>query len=310
MLRVIAHGGTGSTPRQRDGTRKAAQAGLKALRGDGPVAAVVEAVRVLEDDPRFNAGTGSAYRLDGKTIEMDAAVIREDGSYGAVACIQRVRNPVLIARQLLECPTNILAGEMALRFARGMGHKDHDPATARQRVAYRKLMRHVKDGSAGRAENQWRAKDLKKAWNYDTPFNEVFPRGFPPSKGAQAMRASDTIGAVATDGARFAAAASTGGTTTTLLGRIGDTATLGAGIIASHSGAVACTGLGDKILRDRLAGRIADWLDGGVTPEQALERAKARFPSWADLGAVILSQEAYAAGGNRSMAWSMEEEDE
>jgi isoaspartyl peptidase/L-asparaginase-like protein (Ntn-hydrolase superfamily) len=73
---------------------------------------------------------------------------------------------------------------------------------------------------------------------------------------------------------------------------------------------VACTGLGDKILRDRLAGRIADWLDGGVTPEQALERAKARFPSWADLGAVILSQEAYAAGGNRSMAWSMEEEDE
>lgn len=307
MLRVVAHGGTGSSPRFRPGTDRAAEAGLKALRREGPVAAAVEAVRVLEDDPRFNAGTGSAYRFDGKTIEMDAAVADQDGKYGAVAGIESVRNPILVARLLMDHPTNILAGTHALRFARNQGMASYDPGTVRQHRAYLKLIRGIRDGSAGRSENQWSDSALSKAWNYETAVKQVFPTGFPPSKGARAMAASDTIGAVASDGRSFAAAASTGGTTTTLLGRIGDTPTFGAGLMANHSGAVACTGLGDHILRDRLASRVATWLDAGASPAECLERVKTRFEDWVDVGVVIVTHSSYAAGGNRNMAWSMRE---
>lgn len=307
MLRVVAHGGTGSSGRDRDGTQAAADAGLAMLRADGPVAAVVEAVRRLEDDERFNAGTGAHLRLDGKTIELDAAVTREDGAHGAVACIQAVRNPVLVAERLMHLPTNLLMGDAATAFARRIGLPPHDPATPRARRAYDKLVRQIRDGKAARGDNLWHADALRAAWNYGRPFDEVFPDGFPATHDPKAMRAADTVGAVATDGERFAAAASTGGTTTTLRGRIGDTPILGAGLLANRSGAVACTGLGDRILADRTASRVGRWLEDGVTPEDALERAKARFPAWADLGLAIVTAHGFACGSNRGMAWSVAE---
>src|SRR5690606_8317829 len=74
---AIAHGGVGSPPERSDGCREAVDAALAVLEAGGdPLDAAVAGVVVLEDDPRFNAGTGSRVRIDGETVQMDAAVMR------------------------------------------------------------------------------------------------------------------------------------------------------------------------------------------------------------------------------------------
>jgi isoaspartyl peptidase/L-asparaginase-like protein (Ntn-hydrolase superfamily) len=300
-MRVVVHGGTHSKPWQRSGPRRAARRGVQEK---SPAAAVAQAVKVLEDDPRFNAGTGAAFRLDGRTIEMDAAVMDSEDGYGAVANIQAVANPVLVAQALVRLPTNILSGDAATRFARRLGHPEHDPATDRARKQHRRLVRQMGNGKAGRGQSEWRDAELRAAWNYKTPFEEVFPDGLMPGHGkGGSQRASDTVGAVATDGERFAAAASTGGCTSCLLSRIGDTPTLGAGLMATRAGAVACTGLGDHILRQRLASRVTEWLEDGVPAQRAADRAIALFPDWVDVGVVTLTSTEHGMATNRRMAW-------
>ena len=89
---AIAHGGVGTDAAHSDGCRAAVDAALAALSASNdPLAAAVAGVVVLEDDPRFNAGTGSIVRLDG-SVQMDASVMDSSGRFGAVASIERVRN--------------------------------------------------------------------------------------------------------------------------------------------------------------------------------------------------------------------------
>src|SRR5688572_25382391 len=119
---AIAHGGVGSPPERADGPRAAVDAALAVLeRGGHPLDAAVAGVVVMENDPRFNAGTGSKVRLDGKTVQMDAAVMDSSGRYGAVAVIEDVKNPVLVARAVAETPHRLIAGDGAQRFARALG---------------------------------------------------------------------------------------------------------------------------------------------------------------------------------------------
>ncbi|HWH08365.1 MAG TPA: isoaspartyl peptidase/L-asparaginase, partial [Candidatus Thermoplasmatota archaeon] len=127
---ALAHGGAENDPAHADGPRRAAQAARDAMRAGGTALdAVVEAVRLLEDDPRFNAGTGSNLRLDGRTVHMDACVLDSAGRLAIVIGLHDVRNPVLVARDLLATPHRALAGPGATRFARRMGHAPHDPRT-------------------------------------------------------------------------------------------------------------------------------------------------------------------------------------
>src|SRR4051794_10470721 len=108
---AIAHGGVGTSSEASDGCRRAVDAALALLaRGVDPLEAAVAAVVVLEDDPRFNAGTGSIVRLDG-SVQMDASVMDSEGRFGAVATIERVKNPVTVARAVLETPHLLLAGD-------------------------------------------------------------------------------------------------------------------------------------------------------------------------------------------------------
>src|SRR5947207_8868597 len=108
---AVAHGGVGSPAAHSDGCRRAVDVALAALTADpDPLAAAVAGALVLEDDPRFNAGTGSVVRLDG-TIQMDAAVMTSDGRFGAVAGIERVKNPALVAQAVLATPHLFLAGD-------------------------------------------------------------------------------------------------------------------------------------------------------------------------------------------------------
>ncbi len=143
MWSLVLHGGAGDwrperLPAALSGLRIAAERGRSCLeRGGSALDAVCEAVASLEDDPIFNAGTGSVLNRDGE-VEMDASVMNgADLSFGAVAAIARVRNPVLVARCVMECSGHVLlAGAGALRFAREHGFEDYDPVAAIARTDF------------------------------------------------------------------------------------------------------------------------------------------------------------------------------
>ena len=132
---LLVHGGAGPVPvsgleELRAGMREAVAAGWTVLReGGGAVAAVEAAVRVLEDNPLFNAGRGSALTADG-TVEMDASIMEGDGlRSGAVACVTAVRHPVSLARLILDDGRHsFFVGEGAMARARALGAPLCDPA--------------------------------------------------------------------------------------------------------------------------------------------------------------------------------------
>ena len=142
MKVIVLHGGVSNRPELKE---KVEEYATMAIKKDTSLDAVVEAVRLMEDDPLFNAGTGSNIRIDG-SIQMDAAVMVEN-DFGAVINIERVKNPVLVARDvMLKSPHLILSGDGAVKFGRKMGYEDYDPTTERAREKREKLLRKLKDG--------------------------------------------------------------------------------------------------------------------------------------------------------------------
>ena len=142
---IVVHGGCGrwlpaNTAAALAGVR-AAVASARAILAAGGTAldAVCAAVVALEDDPLFNAGTGSTLNHDGDA-EMDASVMVGDGlRCGGVAAIRRVRNPVLVARKVMEgSPHVLLAGGGALAFARAHGFRNYDPVARASRARSRR----------------------------------------------------------------------------------------------------------------------------------------------------------------------------
>src|SRR5258708_26769112 len=138
---LIAHGGAGnwrpgSEKEAVDAMKSAVEKGRAILIAAGSALdAVCAAVVALEDNPIFNAGTGAVLNFDG-FCELDACVMESRGCrVGAVAALQRVRNPILVARKVMEETDHVmLAGEGAQRFARVMGFPDHDPVTPARRA--------------------------------------------------------------------------------------------------------------------------------------------------------------------------------
>jgi L-asparaginase/beta-aspartyl-peptidase (threonine type) len=294
-----------------DATGAAAAAGLAVIRAGGSALdAAVAAVVVLEDDCRFNAGTGANIRLDGRTVQMDAAVMDgATGGFGAVAAVERVKNPVRVARKVMDTPHLLIVGDGATRFARAMGFPDHDPICPESRARYERVKRILLGREPG-AIDAWKRFDWRKAWN--------FPGPIPPEL-AEAAGSPDTVGAVARDAqGRFAAAISTGGTTITFYGRVGDVPIYGAGIFAGPHGAVACTGNGEDIVKRLVAKAVYDDLAAGIGAQDAIERAIRAFPPAIDLGLVAVSATGEGGGCNYSaerkafggpwrdnMAWSV-----
>lgn len=166
-----------------DGTSAAAGRGLAVLREGGPaLEAAIAAVVHLEDDCRFNAGTGSNIRLDGKTVQMDAAVMDgATGRFAAVAAIERVKNPVLVARKVLETPHVLVVGEGATRLARLFGFPDHDPICKDSREKYERVKRILLGKESGPALQAWKTFDWRRFWNF--PPQEAVEKAlaaFPP----------------------------------------------------------------------------------------------------------------------------------
>ena len=131
---VIVHGGAGpirddSLPERLDGCKAAALAAWEILvQNRSALDAAEAAVMILEDNPLFNAGTGSTLNQVG-TVEMDAAIMDGDSlRVGAVAAVQRIKNPIKLARRILEDGRHVmLAGEGALMFAREIGFPQCSP---------------------------------------------------------------------------------------------------------------------------------------------------------------------------------------
>lgn len=233
---LVIHGGSGSMRRDRlspaedaagrAGLRLALETGSAILAAGGPALDAVEAaVRVLEDDPHFNAGRGSVFTAEGR-IECDAAIM--DGATlgaGAVTGVRSTRNPVTLARAVMEhSPHVFLAGAGADGFARAYG---------------------IEAADSGWFETPERRRQLDDILaNPDAPFDSGMKYG--------------TVGAVALDThGHVAAATSTGGLTGKKWGRVGDSPLIGAGTYADDRAcAVSCTGAGEYFIRLGIAHEI------------------------------------------------------
>ncbi len=116
---ILTHGGSSSNPKDADGPQAAAKRGFELLQqGQPALSAVVQAVRHLEADPRFNAGLGSQIRADGQTIQMDASCMTSAGAFGAVASVEGLQHPIDLAEGvLLHSSCLLLVGDGARIFA-------------------------------------------------------------------------------------------------------------------------------------------------------------------------------------------------
>ncbi len=247
---IIVHGGAWNIPVELEqahirGCRLAADRGHEVLTGGGSaVDAVVEAVVCMEDDPVFDAGVGSVLTQAGG-VEMDAIVM--DGATlrsGAVGAIQRVGNPVRVARKVLEeTQFSFLVGEGATAFARKMGFDDLPTERLLVGAELEDYLEFKRTGVLRTRE-------------------EFSGR-------------TDTVGACAIDrDGHLACATSTGGIRRKMAGRVGDSPLVGCGAYADDRvGAASATGWGEKIMAVLLSKAALDRLSTGVTPREACSEA-------------------------------------
>ncbi len=244
---LAIHGGAGViergalTPEQdkayRAGLDEALAAGAKVLREGGSSVDAVEAtIRVLEDNPLFNAGRGAVFDAEGRN-QLDASIM--DGATlraGAVAGLSTTRNPILAARAVMERSRHVLlTGPGADQFAREQGIEQVDPSYFRTEQRWQDYLEWKRGNQAA----------LDPTHRYGT------------------------VGAVALDvRGHLAAATSTGGLTGKRWGRIGDSPIIGAGTYAADGTcAVSATGTGEYFIRESAARQVCDriaWNDESV----------------------------------------------
>ncbi len=276
---LAIHGGAGIIERDRlsadaDATARAGlnaalDAGQAVLSGGGSAVDAVEAaVRVLEDDPYFNAGRGAVFTFEGAN-ELDAAIM--DGSTraaGSVAGATATRNPVSLARRVMtDSPHVMLAGRGADVFSAEQGLEQVGPEwfATHERREQLDLMK----------------ADALNWFDVDMKYG--------------------TVGAVARDAhGHVAAATSTGGVTGKRWGRVGDAPVIGAGTYADdRAGAVSATGSGEFFIRVGVAHEICARVRfAGETLQQAGDVVMAETKALGGSGGVIL------AGPDGEIAWS------
>ncbi len=291
---IVTHGGVGSSSDWKDGCERAAEKGFDLLKeGGSALDAVQAAAVVLEDDGRFNAGSGSILRLDGKTVEVDASLMNSGGEIGAVAAMGAVKNPILVAREVMDTPHMVLAGEGARKFAGKRGVAEPFPGpTENARKRFEKVRRLLGEKRHSELRKSWGNFDLRSHWNFDMAYDEIFGHG-------------DTIGAVALDrDGTLAVSNSTGGASPMLAGRVGDSPLPGCGFFAGAASAVASTGIGEEIIRRMISIRVYDEIERGSSTEESCRECVARFPGEYSLGVIAISRDGFGAAHNRDMAWA------
>ena len=305
-IAIVVHGGAGSisTDRIEDakaGCEEAILIGWHILQQGGSALDAVEAtVRALEDNPNYNAGTGSCLTSSG-TIEMDAGLMEGHTlQVGAVASIERIKNPISLARHVLSSSHVLLAGRGATRFAVDSGIplcQEEDLQTERQYQNWRRLDEEYK---AQRGEPTYHRRELgsiSARVESDLP-----PQMNPPENGVHPEDKHGTVGAVAIDYAgNLAAATSTGGIPYKLPGRVGDSPLVGCGFYADENAAVSCTGNGEDFTRLLIAKRAADNVARGMSAREAAEATIALLGAKAEGtgGLIIVDRQ-----GNVGFSWN------
>lgn len=308
---AIAHGGAPSDYRLRSVCGRAVAAALKVFKGhcktfnvgsrrcDLSLKSAVAAIVFLEDSGVFNAGSGAKVRKDGGRIEMDAALAGSDGRIGAVANIQGVRNPVLVAERILRCTPHVcLAGAGALEFA------------LNQKLPLRKGFRPnllCSEFEQTQAETSLvhltRTKDKQSGVLCSSDLSDGEKRS--ARKAERRETVSDTVGVCVRDHrGNFAVGVSTGGGPSAMHGRVGDVPFLGAGYFVGPAGAVAATGRGEEIIRRLPSKQIYDWISQGISPQIACERAVELFPKDCSAGFIAIGLDGIGVASNREMAWA------
>lgn len=277
---LAIHGGAGViergdlTPQKEAAYRASLNAALAAgskilAAGGSSLDAVEAAIRVLEDDPLFNAGRGAVFTADGRN-ELDASIM--DGSTrkaGAVAGVTRTRNPISLARAVMEkSPHVMLAREGADQFSVEQGLPQVDPAYFRTEQRWQQLL-------------DWRRDNAKL-------LDPTHSRG--------------TVGAVAIDvNGHVAAGTSTGGMTGKRWGRVGDSPVIGAGTYAADGNcAVSATGSGEYFIRASAARQICDRIAWGGQDVQGAAAA-----TIADIGNIGGDGGVIAMDGSGKIAFAM-----
>lgn len=273
MNALVIHGGAGKLidgiGHQR-GIQVALRAGYDTLRRTrNALAGVLSAVRLMEDDPAFNCGTGSALTINGRAM-MDASVMTSAGDYGAVGAIESVRHPIDVAvRVMNETDHYLIAGEWATKLARFWGFPKYNPVVRSEQERLAKL----KHGSKLSYYTHWRK-----------------------------FEKFGTVGAVALDPhGRIAVATSTGGIRGKLPGRIGDTGIYGAGTYAGRAGGASATGFGEEIIELLLAKRVCDLM----AKHGAQSAVDAALKGTHKVGVICLDRKGSIGYGHttRDMSW-------
>jgi beta-aspartyl-peptidase (threonine type) len=244
-IAIVVHGGAGNIEPEleesyREGCKEAAIIGWRILQAGGSALEAVEAaVRALEDNPCYNAGTGACLTSAGN-IELDAGIMEGHTlQVGAVAGVELIKNPITLARSVLKSPHVLLIGKGAQQFALEQGF----------------TLTNLADLITERQYHNW-----KKVQHMQQKTEPGQRHG--------------TVGAVALDSSgKLAAATSTGGMHNKHPGRVGDSPLVGAGFYADEQAAVSCTGDGEDFTRLLIAKRAADEVARGASAQEAAEAA-------------------------------------
>lgn len=281
-MQVLVHGGAGGAPDDPEPR----QAVVDRAAADGtdattPQQAVLAAVHRLEANPKFNAGTGSVVQSDG-VIRTDAGLMTDDGAIGAACAMPGVERAIDVAAVVKdETPHVMVAGDRAVALAEAFDvPTDCDLWTPDTRERWAEA-----DPPADASTRE------QLTW-----VHEQF--------GTDDVRDHDTVGAVATDGERLAAATSTGGRWFALAGRVGDVPQVGAGFYATSEAAVSTTGEGEAIARYGLARRVADAVGDGESPQHAADRVLRGFASetGGEAGVIVVDGDGRTGQANNTEA--------
>ncbi|MGD1148141.1 MAG: isoaspartyl peptidase/L-asparaginase [Thermoanaerobaculaceae bacterium] len=297
---LVLHGGAGAIARSsmppeaeanyRAGIREALAAAAGVLDKNGSSLDAVEtAIKLLEDNPLFNAGRGAVFAADG-TNQLDAAIMDgETMRAGSVADVQRTRHPISLARAVMEqSPYVMLIGTGADGFAAHVHLEQVPPSFFFTERRWQDLVRQLeKDGSP------------------IPPRPEGAPA--PPVKPVAAVKSTDmhqygTVGVVALDHrGNIAAGTSTGGTTAKRWNRVGDSPIIGAGTYASNeSCAVSATGTGEYFIRFTVARTICALVQyKGMSLQEAADEVVQK-----DLSAIHGEGGVVALTPDGQLAWS------
>ncbi|GAB3014377.1 isoaspartyl peptidase/L-asparaginase [Niabella terrae] len=280
---LVIHGGAGTILKENLGPVKekayvaaitsALQTGYRKLQSGGSSTDAVEAaIRVLEDNPLFNAGKGAVFTHEGRN-ELDASLMEgRQLRAGAVAGVTTIKNPISAARAVMEKSAHVmLAGRGAEDFARDCGLELVDPVYFRTDNRWQGLQRALQADSVSAASRKGKSLSVYDGQPTDHKFG--------------------TVGAVALDQqGNLAAGTSTGGMTNKKYGRIGDSPLIGAGTYCDNRTAgISCTGWGEFFIRTVAAKTVSDLIEyKGSSLQAAARKVLDRIATMGGNGGMIL----------------------